>query len=68
MSFRDRPQTTLLRRALFQMHLWAGLAVAAYVCVIGTTGAALVFRPEMQKATFSRDFDVPRSAGSSAGR
>ena len=63
MSFLDRPQTTLLRRSLFQVHLWAGLAVAAYVCVIGITGAALVFRPEMQKATFARYFDVPRPAG-----
>ena len=63
MSFLHRPQPTLLRRALFQIHLWAGVAVAAYVCVIGVTGAALVFRPEMQKATFKEYFVVDRPAG-----
>ena len=63
MRFVDRPHTTFVRRALFQLHLWAGLAVAAYVCVIGVTGAALVFRPEMQKATFTEYFQVDRPAG-----
>jgi uncharacterized iron-regulated membrane protein len=48
---------------LFQVHLWGGLALAAYVCVIGVTGAALVFRPEMQKATFTKYFDVARPTG-----
>jgi uncharacterized iron-regulated membrane protein len=62
-SFFDRPQATWIRRALFQVHLWMGLMVAAYVCVIGVTGAALVFRPEMQKATFAAIFDPNRQPG-----
>ena len=40
-----------------------GLVVVAYVCVIGVTGAALVFRPEMQKATFAAIFDPNRQPG-----
>jgi uncharacterized iron-regulated membrane protein len=30
------------------------------VTVVGTTGAALIFRPEMQAWTFPRFFDIPR--------
>ncbi len=62
MGFLHRPQSTFMRRALFQVHLWAGVALAAYVCVIGLTGAALVFRPEMQRATFRAYFVVDRPA------
>ena len=58
MSFLQRPQATWARRALFQVHLWTGVAVAAYVCLIGVTGAALVFRGEMQKATFKDSFPL----------
>lgn len=60
--FLTRPQTTLVRRALFQIHLWMGLLVATSVCVIGVTGAALVFRPEMQKVTFTEIFAPNRAA------
>jgi len=56
MIFLHKPQQTVLRRALFQVHLWTGVGLAAYICVIGVTGAALVFRPEMQKATFAEYF------------
>jgi len=63
MGFLQRPQTTWTRRALFQVHLWTGVAVAAYVCLVGLTGAALVFRPEMQKAAFAEYFEVRRPAG-----
>jgi uncharacterized iron-regulated membrane protein len=39
-----------------------GLLVATSVCVIGVTGAALVFRPEMQKVTFTEIFAPNRAA------
>ena len=39
-----------LRRALFQVHLWTGLVLAAYVILISLTGAALVFRAELEYA------------------
>jgi uncharacterized iron-regulated membrane protein len=52
-----------LHRVLLLVHRWAGLVLTLYVCVIGVTGAALVFRPELQKATFNRYFDVQRPPG-----
>jgi uncharacterized iron-regulated membrane protein len=52
-----------MRRAFFVVHQWSGLLLALYVTVIGVTGSALVFRPEMQKAAFSRYFDVHRPVG-----
>ena len=41
---------TRLRRALFQVHLWLGLVAGTYVVVISVTGAALVFRIDLQRA------------------
>lgn len=61
--FFQRPQNSTIRKALFQIHLWLGLIVALYVVVVGATGAALVFRPQMQKATFPEFFQVPREPG-----
>ena len=59
-GFLHRPQTTTLRRGLFQVHLWAGVALAGYVGVVGVTGAALMFRPQMQAATYPQFFEVER--------
>lgn len=48
MTFREqvarRPQSLWLRKALFQAHLWAGLALGLYVFAISVTGSAIVFR------------------------
>jgi uncharacterized iron-regulated membrane protein len=44
------PQTLLLRRALFQIHLWTGVAVAIYVAMISLTGSILVYRNELYRA------------------
>jgi uncharacterized iron-regulated membrane protein len=41
------PQRIWLRRALFQVHLWCGLAVGLYIIVISVTGSMVVFRPEL---------------------
>lgn len=42
-----RPQNVFLRRALFQIHLWTGIGAGLYILLIGITGSALVFRPEL---------------------
>lgn len=42
-----RPQSVPWRRALFQVHLWTGLALALYVVLISLSGSAIVFRREM---------------------
>ena len=54
-----RPRRHWLRRALFQVHLWAGVALAAYVVLISVTGAALVFREELEHAGSPRLTGAP---------
>lgn len=41
------PQRVWARRALFQVHLWTGLALGLYVVVMSASGAAIVFRGEL---------------------
>jgi uncharacterized iron-regulated membrane protein len=50
-----QPQRVWLRRALFQIHLWTGLALGIYVVVLSITGSALVYRNELD-----RFFATPR--------
>lgn len=59
MSFLRRPQRVWFRRAIFQIHLWVGIAFCLYVLVIGVSGSILVFRDELQ--SWSRP-DLMRSA------
>jgi hypothetical protein len=40
------------RRLLFQLHLWIGVTTGLYIFVVCTTGAALVFRIDMQRALY----------------
>jgi uncharacterized iron-regulated membrane protein len=56
-----QPQTLWLRRALFQVHLWAGLAASLYVLVICLSGSAIVYRHEMDLALCPRIIMVPPS-------
>lgn len=62
MSFLDRPQQALGRRLIFQVHVWTGLMVGLYAVFIGVTGAALVFRADLQRLTYPELF-APRPAG-----
>jgi uncharacterized iron-regulated membrane protein len=39
-----------MRRFLFQVHLWIGVLIGLYVVVVCVSGAALVFRIDMQRA------------------
>jgi uncharacterized iron-regulated membrane protein len=43
------PQQTWLRRAIFQVHLWTGLALGLYVLVLSVTGSLLVYRLEIDR-------------------
>lgn len=45
----DRPQTVLLRKALFQVHLWLGIGTGLYVVLISVTGSAAVFRRDLAR-------------------
>ncbi len=44
-----RPQQVWLRRALFQIHLWLGLALGLYVAVLSISGSVLVYRIELNR-------------------
>ena len=44
-----RPQNIWLRRALFQVHLWTGVALGIYIFAISITGSAIVFRNAIYK-------------------
>jgi len=44
-----RPKTLWLRKALFQIHLWTGIALGLYVFAISLSGSAIVFRNELYK-------------------
>ena len=45
-----QPQKTWLRRALFQVHLWSGIALGLYLFMISVTGSVLVYRNELYRA------------------
>jgi uncharacterized iron-regulated membrane protein len=47
----ERPQSVWVRKALFQIHLWTGMAVGLYVVVISLSGSAIVLRREVQQRT-----------------
>jgi uncharacterized iron-regulated membrane protein len=44
------PQKVWLRRALFQIHLWTGIALGLYVLAISISGSAIVFRNSLYKS------------------
>jgi uncharacterized iron-regulated membrane protein len=46
-----QPQKVWLRRALFQVHLWSGIAVGLYLLMISVTGSVLVYWNELYRAT-----------------
>jgi uncharacterized iron-regulated membrane protein len=52
-----QPQSVWLRKAVFQIHLWTGLAIGLYVVMLSVTGSALVYRVEIE-----RTFQTPRNA------
>src|SRR4051794_36976319 len=51
MGFIDRPQMVGWRKALFQVHLWAGVIVAVYMVVISLSGSILVYQRDLQDDT-----------------
>jgi uncharacterized iron-regulated membrane protein len=53
-QFVRRPQSVWLRKALFQIHLWIGIAVGLYVVAISVSGSALFFRSIVNEATPGR--------------
>ncbi|HLG94859.1 MAG TPA: PepSY-associated TM helix domain-containing protein [Bryobacteraceae bacterium] len=44
------PQKLWFRRALFQLHLWTGIAAGLYILTISITGSVLVYSNELYRA------------------
>jgi uncharacterized iron-regulated membrane protein len=57
-----QPRTVWLRRAIFQVHLWAGIGLGLYVFLISVTGSVLVYRNELYRAA-TRDPVVVAQTG-----
>ena len=57
-----QPQKIWLRRALFQIHLWSGIAVGLYIFMISVTGSVLVYWNEIYKAATPEPI-ISRGAG-----
>jgi uncharacterized iron-regulated membrane protein len=53
-----RPQGLLVRKIVFQLHLWVGVAVGVYVFVISISGSAIVFRRELYNMEWRRKLVV----------
>jgi uncharacterized iron-regulated membrane protein len=49
-SWLYHPQRVWLRRALFQIHLWTGIAFGLYVLAVSISGSAIVFRNPLYKS------------------
>lgn len=56
-----RPRQVWVRRALFQVHLWAGLIAGLYIIVIGLSGSILVFHDELQALSRSAARGEPQA-------
>ena len=50
----------MLRRILFQIHLWTGIGVGFYVVLISLTGSIVVFRREVYTYFRPGTIVVPR--------
>jgi uncharacterized iron-regulated membrane protein len=48
--WKRRPQTFWLRKAFFQVHLWAGIGLGLYVLLMSVSGSAIVFRRELTRS------------------
>lgn len=52
-SILNRPRYSPLRKLMFQLHLWIGLALGLYVVVVCVTGSLVVFRGEIEDVLHS---------------
>ena len=46
----SQPQTSGLRKAIFQLHLWSGVGLGLYALLASVTGSILVFSNELYRA------------------
>jgi len=56
------PQTVFFRRALFQIHLWLGIAFGLYVLVISISGSAILLKSPFYNWFEPKNIDPPECA------
>lgn len=49
----EHPEKSWLRNAFFQIHLWVGVGLSAYIFVMSVSGSVIVYRNEL-----SRNFSI----------
>jgi uncharacterized iron-regulated membrane protein len=57
----SHPQTVLLRKATFQLHLWSGIGIGLYVLMASVTGSIVVYSNELYRAATRDPIVVARS-------
>lgn len=57
-----RPSRLRLRKLVFDVHHYVGLIIGLFVLVVGVSGSAIVFEPEMTRALNANLTRVTRSA------
>jgi uncharacterized iron-regulated membrane protein len=62
-----QPQTTRLRKAIFQIHLWSGIGVGLYILLASVTGSILVYSNELYRAA-TRDPVMVSESGAHESR
>lgn len=63
MSFIRRPHQLWWRKAMFQIHLWVGIALCLYMLVIGVTGSILVLEEEIENVFYRHLVNAPEGPG-----
>ena len=58
----SHPQTSWLRKATFQLHMWSGIGAGLYVLLASVTGSIVVYRNELYTAA-TRDPIVVAKSG-----
>jgi len=58
----SHPQTTWVRKATFQLHMWSGIGVGLYVLLVSVTGSIVVYRNELYTAA-TRDPIIVAQSG-----
>jgi uncharacterized iron-regulated membrane protein len=57
-----QPQKIWLRKALFQAHLWSGIALGVYILMMSVTGSVLVYSNELYRAA-TREPIISKGSG-----
>jgi uncharacterized iron-regulated membrane protein len=64
----QRPQSLLVRKAIFQIHLWVGIGVGIYVAAISLSGSAIVYRPDVHRRVAVAAAGRPRMRSEEVGQ